>query len=342
MGANTASAAAASSCVGSAAISSSTTAPVPARPCSTPIAERLLRSAHVAVVVATAAAAQVAPPLVAVVRGRRRGACSWWWTCSCAAARKSPLNHLTITRAASSRITMPTAFSAPVSSHAGSSDLKKIRGRPITQQHRGVSGAPPHAEPGGGAPVAAVGRDQRGDRDEVVRVGCVAQPEHQRDPERDQQRSAAEQARQPGVDFLYRMKQKLEVHPDPLHISIVMPHHARPWQPLTSGHRWWITPSRPDRTPQTTSGTAFAVRTMPSARITQGRQRGQHGDHPRRDPQPRAGRRRGALALHDQQSEDRDRGRQAEAEGGDQDQPEADLAAARSRPAARPARWGTG
>ena len=27
---------------------------------------------------------------------------------------------------------MPTAFSAPVSSHAGSSDLKKIRGRPIT------------------------------------------------------------------------------------------------------------------------------------------------------------------------------------------------------------------
>ena len=63
IGANTASASAASSCVGSAAIRSSTTAPVPASPWSSPIEAAWPRAAHPHVAVrCAAAAAQVAAP----------------------------------------------------------------------------------------------------------------------------------------------------------------------------------------------------------------------------------------------------------------------------------------
>ena len=63
---------------------------------------------------------------------------------------------------------MPTAFSAPDSSHAGQLGLEEDQGQADHQQGPGVADAPPHAQPRGGARVAAVGRDERRDRDEMV------------------------------------------------------------------------------------------------------------------------------------------------------------------------------
>ena len=170
---------------------------------------------------------------------------------------------------------MPTAFSAPDSSHAGSSDLKKIRGRPISEQGPGVADAPPHAEARGGLAVAAVGRDQGGDRDEVVRVGGVPQAQRQGDPERDQQGCAAEQAGQPGIDLLKRMKQNLEVHPDPLQLGRIRRISrglGNPLREVTGGGSLplgRIVPLRPHPAPP------CAVSTMPRPRISEGRERRQ-------------------------------------------------------------------
>ena len=87
-------------------------------------------------------------------------------------------------------ITTPTAFSAPLSSQAGSSDLKAISGTPITSSV--VAWPTPHHAPSRGRRgVAAVGGHERGDRHEVVGVGRVAQPEHERDAQRREQRRAS-------------------------------------------------------------------------------------------------------------------------------------------------------
>ena len=60
--------------------------------------------------------------------------------------------------------------------------------------------------------AAVVGRDQRGDRDKVVGIGRVAQAEHERDAERDEQRGSLEQVGEGLVDLLDRPEQELEVH----------------------------------------------------------------------------------------------------------------------------------
>ena len=74
-------------------------------------------------------------------RGRRLAAGG----CECRPARKSPRSHFQITRAASTTITTPIAVSAPVSSHAGSSDLKAISGIPIAT--RAAACPSPHQAP---------------------------------------------------------------------------------------------------------------------------------------------------------------------------------------------------
>ena len=63
--------------------------------------------------------------------------------------------------------------------------------------------APPGAESRRAAGAAVVGGDQRGDRDQVVGVGGVPQPEHECDAERDQQGGAVEQPGEPGVELLH-------------------------------------------------------------------------------------------------------------------------------------------
>ena len=101
---------------------------------------------------------------------------------------------------------MPTAFSAPDSSHAGQLRLEEDQGQADHQQGEAVTDAPPCAEPRRRAGVPAVGRHQRRDRHEVVGIRGVAQPQHQRDAERGQDRRAAEQALEPQVDLLHRVK----------------------------------------------------------------------------------------------------------------------------------------
>ena len=109
-------------------------------------------------------------------------------------------------------ITTPTAFSAAPSSHAGSSDLSAISGSPTAEQHERVTEAPPGAESDRRAMVAILGSDQRGDRDEMVGIGGMAKAEHEREAERDQQRRAGEEARDPGVEVLERLEEEVEVH----------------------------------------------------------------------------------------------------------------------------------
>ena len=98
IGANTASAADAASGFGSAAISSSTTAPVPASPCSRPIPN--------------------------ASRGVRSGRS---WSCS-----RLRWTQRTSTRSASRMITTPTAVSAVDSSTGGSAVPSRISGRPMS------------------------------------------------------------------------------------------------------------------------------------------------------------------------------------------------------------------
>ena len=80
------------------------------------------------------------------------------------------------------------------------------------EQRAGVAEPPPRAQPGGPARVAVVGRHQRGDRHEVVGVGRVAQPEHEGDPEGDDQRRAVDEAGEPLVQMLDGAEEELEVH----------------------------------------------------------------------------------------------------------------------------------
>jgi hypothetical protein len=84
--------------------------------------------------------------------------------------------------------------------------------QPDEQQAEGMAQPPPRAEPGGAAAVSPVGRDERGHGHEVVRVRGVAQAQDERDPERDQQRRALEQAREPLVGALERAEQPVEAH----------------------------------------------------------------------------------------------------------------------------------
>ena len=195
IGAKTASASAASSRPGSAATSSRTTAPVPASPCSRPIASawRGLRTCTWRCCAALAAA-QVAVAVLARGGGaRRRG------------SRRGPTSR---SRAPASRtITTPTARSAASSSQPGSSDLKAIIGSPTST--RQIACPTPHHAPSRAARarVAAVRGDERRDRDEVVGIGGVPQPEHERDRQRDEQRRALEQPGEPVVGRLERAEQ---------------------------------------------------------------------------------------------------------------------------------------
>ena len=115
--------------------------------------------------------------------------------------------HLNSTRAPSARITSPTPVSAAALEPAGQFLLERDQREPDDQQRRRVADAPPGAEPGRGPHVALVGGDQRGDRDEVVGVGGVPQPEHERDRQRHQQRRALDQVREPVVERLDRLEQ---------------------------------------------------------------------------------------------------------------------------------------
>ena len=164
-----------------------------------PIANACRGRAHVPVGVVGAARTQVAPAGVAVA-------------CRCADGAVVASEPLEPSRRASSRITTPTAFSAPVSSQPGSSDLNRISGTPITSSVSRVARAPPRAEPRGAAHVAAVGGHQRGDRHEVVGVRGVPQAQDERDAERGQQRRAVEQACEPRIDVLDRVEEEVEVH----------------------------------------------------------------------------------------------------------------------------------
>ena len=72
--------------------------------------------------------------------------------------------------------------------------------------------APPGAEACGPPGVAVVAGDQGGDGDEVVGIGRVAEAQGKGDRERHEQRSAREQAGEPGVDVLEGAEQEVEVH----------------------------------------------------------------------------------------------------------------------------------
>ena len=71
--------------------------------------------------------------------------------------------------------------------------------------------SPPSPEPRRGPGIAVLGGDQRGDRDQVVGIGRVTEAEDEGDAQRDEQRSAVEEAGQPGVDLLQRTKEELEI-----------------------------------------------------------------------------------------------------------------------------------
>ena len=90
--------------------------------------------------------------------------------------------------------------------------LEEDQGQPDRQQHRRVAEAPPGAEPGGVAVVGVVRCDQGGDRNQVVGVRGVAQPEDEGDAEREQERGTLEQAREGLVELLDGPEQELEVH----------------------------------------------------------------------------------------------------------------------------------
>src|SRR4051794_5161122 len=75
-----------------------------------------------------------------------------------------------------------------------------------------MTGSPPGPEAGGAADVPMIGGDQRGDRDEVVGVGGVAQAERQRDQQRDHERRAREEALEPGVGPLDGPEEEVEAH----------------------------------------------------------------------------------------------------------------------------------
>ena len=169
IGAKTASAAHASSGVGSAAISSSTTAPVPARPCSRPMPNACARRAQPAVVVVLAVAVQPADEHAqreqhddhadGLLGGRARAPAGAPCRAGSAAGRS-----------ASSAVAWPAPHTAP----------------------RRAAERVPLGVPG----------DQRRDRHEVVGVGRVAQAEQERDAERDDERRALEEAGEGVVDRL--------------------------------------------------------------------------------------------------------------------------------------------
>ncbi len=73
---------------------------------------------------------------------------------------------------------------------------------------------PPPGARGCTAParVGVVARHQRRDGDQVIGVGGVPQPEHERQPKRHEQRGALEQAREPLVGVLDRGEQGVEAH----------------------------------------------------------------------------------------------------------------------------------
>ena len=73
-----------------------------------------------------------------------------------------------------------------------------------------MSQPPPRPQPHSRARIPVVGRDERGHRDEVIRIGRVAQPEREREAERDEQRRAGEEAGEPPIQVLERPEQKLE------------------------------------------------------------------------------------------------------------------------------------
>ena len=101
------------------------------------------------------------------------------------------------------------------------------------QQRERVTEAPPGAEAGGGAHVAVVGGHQRADRHEVVGIGGVAQPEHERDRQGDQQRRALDQAREPLVERLDRLEE--DVHQRAVARSAGRPFDARRHRGLAEG-----------------------------------------------------------------------------------------------------------
>ena len=71
--------------------------------------------------------------------------------------------------------------------------------------------APPGAESCGAPGIPTVGRHQGGDRHEVVGIRGVPEAEDERDPKRDEQRSAVEQPGERRVELLDRPDQELEV-----------------------------------------------------------------------------------------------------------------------------------
>ncbi len=83
---------------------------------------------------------------------------------------------------------------------------------PDQDQGGRVADAPPGADLRRRADVAVLAGEQRGDRDQVVGIGGVAEAEHEREPERDEQRRPREQVGQRLVEVLDRLEQELEVH----------------------------------------------------------------------------------------------------------------------------------
>ena len=168
---------------GRAASSRTTTAPVPASPCSSADRRR-----------PDAACAPPGERARALARGGGGGGTRRRW--SWGAGPEVPADPLPDRRAPPGRRSRARSPS-PRRSRArrGSSDLKAISG--IPSRSSVVAWPRPHHAPSRAAPrgLAAFGGDQRGDRHEVVGVGGVAQPEHERDPQRDRQRRAVEQAR---------------------------------------------------------------------------------------------------------------------------------------------------
>ena len=198
IGAKTASAAAASTRPGSAAISSTTTAPVPARPCSMPIPNAWRGERTWTVPVRTARSLAQMPVVAMGVRGRPG-----------AIVAAQPLGDHPDGQGEDHQ---PDAGLGAAFEPAGELRLEDDEREADHEQRRGMAHAPPRAEPGRGAHIALVGGDERGHGHEMVRVRRVPQPQHERDPERHQQRSALDQVGQPCVDRLDRLEEDVEPH----------------------------------------------------------------------------------------------------------------------------------
>ena len=185
-GANAASAAQAATGSGIAAISSSTTAPVPASPCSAPIASASRGVRRRSLVVGVRAVAT--PP--AQQDARREGG-----------------DH-----EADQRL---RAGPEPLGDRRAEQDQRQAD----DEQGRRVADPPHRAEPGRRARAGAVGGDERGDRHQVIGVGRVAQPEQRGEQQGDRQRGAVEQGADGLVEVLDRGEEEVEAHRDPLSVA---------------------------------------------------------------------------------------------------------------------------